>query len=52
MQDLCHVKRGVIHSLFSRAKVICEDLKDLNREIQNLKHDPIFNEHPQKLISL
>jgi hypothetical protein len=28
-----HVKRGVIHSLVTRAKVICQDRKDLNREI-------------------
>jgi hypothetical protein len=52
MQDLLQVERGVIHSLISRTKAMYHDGKDFNREIQNIKHYPIFNEHPQELISL
>jgi hypothetical protein len=49
MQNLdLSLERGVIHSLISRAKDICQDRK----EIQNIKHYLIFNEHPQELISL
>jgi hypothetical protein len=45
-----HVKRGVAQSLVSRAKVICQDRKDFNREIKNIIHDLILNEYPQEFI--
>jgi hypothetical protein len=38
-----HVKRGVVHSLISRAKAICQDQKDFNNEI---RHDLMLNEYP------
>jgi hypothetical protein len=44
------VKRGVIHTLVSRAKVICEDQKDFDREIKNIRHDLIPNEYPQEFV--
>jgi hypothetical protein len=43
-----HVKRGVVYSLISRAKVIYEDLKDFNNEIKNISHDLMLNEYPQE----
>jgi hypothetical protein len=33
----CHVKRGVVHILIIRAKVICQDQKDFSKEIKNIK---------------
>jgi hypothetical protein len=45
-----HAKRGVIHSLISRAKVICQDQKDFNKEIKNIRHDLILNEYPQEFV--
>jgi hypothetical protein len=42
-----HVKRGVSQSLVSRAKVICQNRKDFNKEIKNMRHDVILNEYPQ-----
>jgi hypothetical protein len=38
-----HVKRGVVHSLISRAKVICQDQKNVNKETNNIKHYLILN---------
>jgi hypothetical protein len=43
-----HVKRGVIHSLINRAKVICQDQKDFNKEIKNVRYDLILNEYLQE----
>jgi hypothetical protein len=44
------VKRGVVHTLVNRAKVICQDRKDLNREIKNIIHDLILNEYLQEFV--
>jgi hypothetical protein len=38
------------HSLISRAKVICQDQKDFNKEIKNIRHDLIQNEYPQEFV--
>jgi hypothetical protein len=46
-----HVKRGVVHSLISRAKVICQDQKDLDNEIKYIRHDQMLNEYPQEFIN-
>lgn len=43
-----HVKRGVVHGLISRSKVICEDQDDLSKEIKNIRHDLMPNEYPQE----
>jgi hypothetical protein len=40
------VKRRVIHSLSSRAKVICQDQKNFSNEINNIGHDLMLNEYP------
>jgi hypothetical protein len=45
-----YIKRGVVHSLISRAKVICQDEKDFDMEIKNLSHDLILNEYPSTSI--
>jgi hypothetical protein len=42
------MKMGVIHSLISRAKVICQDHKDFNREIKNIRYDLVLDEYPQE----
>jgi hypothetical protein len=44
------VKRGVVHSLVSRANVICQDRKDFNKEIKNIRRDRILNEYPQEFV--
>jgi hypothetical protein len=36
------VKMGVVHSLIKRAKVTCQDQKDFNNEIKNVRHDLIL----------
>jgi hypothetical protein len=33
--------------LVSGAKVICQDQKDCNKEIEGIRHDLILNEYPQ-----
>jgi hypothetical protein len=43
-----HVKRGAVHSLVNRAKVICQNQKDFNNEIQIIRHDLMINEYPKK----
>jgi hypothetical protein len=45
-----HVKRGVAQSLVNRAKVICLDRKDYNRESGNIKHDLTLNGYPQEIV--
>jgi hypothetical protein len=45
-----HMKRGVVHTLISRAKVICQDEKDFNKEVKNIRHDLILNECPQEFV--
>jgi hypothetical protein len=45
-----HVKREVIHSSIRRAKVICQDQKDFNKEIRNIRHDVMLNENPQEFL--
>jgi hypothetical protein len=42
------MKRGVIHSLISQAKVIYQDEKDFNNKIKNIRHDLMLNEYPQE----
>jgi hypothetical protein len=34
--------------LVSRAKAICQDQKDFNIEIKNVRHDLMLNEYPQE----
>jgi hypothetical protein len=36
-------KRGVAQGLISRAKVICQDRKDFNKETKNIEHNLILN---------
>jgi hypothetical protein len=45
-----HVKRGAVDGLISRAKVICQDQEDFNKEIKNIRHDLIPNEQPQESV--
>jgi hypothetical protein len=45
-----HLKGGVVHSFVSRAKVICQDQKDFNREIKDIRHVLILNEYPQEFV--
>jgi hypothetical protein len=45
-----HVNTGIIQSLINRAKVICHDLKDCNREIRNIRHNLILKEYPQEFV--
>jgi hypothetical protein len=42
--------QGVFHSLISQAKVICQDQKDLNNEIKNIRHDLMLKEYPKEFI--
>jgi hypothetical protein len=44
------LKRGVVHSLVSRAKIICQDQNDFNKEIKNIRHDLMLNEYPQAFV--
>jgi hypothetical protein len=46
-----HVKRGVVQSLINRAKVICQDQKDLDNEIKHIRHDLMLNEYPLGFIN-
>jgi hypothetical protein len=43
-----HVKRGVVHSIFTRAKVICQEQKDFSNEIKIIRHDLMLVEYPQE----
>lgn len=45
-----HVKRGVVHSLVNRAKVICQDQKDFSKEIRNIRHDLMLSEYPKEFV--
>jgi uncharacterized protein (UPF0335 family) len=45
-----HVKRGVVRSLIDRAKVICQNQKDFNKEVKIIKHDLTLNGYPQRVI--
>ncbi|PNF31038.1 hypothetical protein B7P43_G17855, partial [Cryptotermes secundus] len=45
-----HVKRGLIKSLHDRASTICQDRRDLVREINNLRHDLPLNGYPKGFI--
>jgi hypothetical protein len=45
-----HVTSGVAQSLLSRAKVICQDQKDFNNEIKNIRHDLMLNEYPEEFV--
>jgi hypothetical protein len=44
-----HIKRGVVHNLFSLAKVICQN-QDFENEIKNIRHDLMFSEYPEEFI--
>ncbi|XP_023718596.1 uncharacterized protein LOC111870496 [Cryptotermes secundus] len=45
-----HVKRGLIKSLHDRASTICQDRRDLAREINNLRHDLQLNGYSKGFI--
>jgi hypothetical protein len=45
-----HVKRGAVHSLINRAKVICQNQKDFNNEIEAIRHDLMLNEYPKEFV--
>jgi hypothetical protein len=44
------LKRGVFRNLIRRAKVICQDQKDLNNEINNMRHELVLNSYPQEFV--
>jgi hypothetical protein len=44
------VKRGVVLSLVSRAKLTCQDWKDFNKESNNIRCDLILNEYLQEFV--
>jgi hypothetical protein len=44
------VKRGVVRSLVNGANVICQNQKDFNNEIKNIRHDLMFNEYPKEFV--
>jgi hypothetical protein len=43
-------KRGVINSLDNRAKVVCQNQKEFNNEIKNIRHDLMLNGYPKEFI--
>jgi hypothetical protein len=43
-------KRGLIQSLHNRTSTICQDQKDLAKEINNFRHDLQLNGYPQGFI--
>jgi hypothetical protein len=45
-----HEKKGAVHSLVNRAKVICQNQKHFNNEIKNIRHDLMFNEYPKEFV--
>jgi hypothetical protein len=45
-----HVKSGRVHGLISQAKVICQDHKDFNNKINNIRHNLLLNEYPQEFV--
>jgi hypothetical protein len=45
-----HVKRGVVHSFISRAKVMCQNQKDFNKGIINIRYDLMVSEYPQEFV--
>jgi hypothetical protein len=45
-----HVKREVVHGLVNRGKVICQNQKDFNNEIQTIRHDLMLNEYPKESV--
>jgi hypothetical protein len=44
------VKKGVVRSLISRAKITYHDQNDFNKEIKYIRHDLLLNEHPQQIV--
>jgi hypothetical protein len=46
------VKRGDVHSLLYWAKVICQNQKDFNNEIKNIRHDLMLSEYPKNSLTL
>jgi hypothetical protein len=46
-----HVKRGVVHASISSPKVICQDYKNFNREIENISHDLTISKYPQVFLN-
>jgi hypothetical protein len=45
------VKRGVSHILIIRSRVIYQDQKDFNKEIENTRHDLMLDEYPQEFVN-
>jgi hypothetical protein len=45
-----HIKKGVVHSLVNQAKVICQNQKDFNNKIKNIRHDLVLNEYPEEFV--
>jgi hypothetical protein len=45
-----HVKKGVVHSLVNRAKVICQNQKDFNNEINTIRYELMLNECPKEFV--
>jgi hypothetical protein len=45
-----HVKRGAVHSLINRAKVICQNQKDFNNKIKTIRYDLMLNEYPKESV--
>jgi hypothetical protein len=45
-----HAKRDVVHSFISQAKVICQDERDFNNEIKNIRHDLMLSEYSKEFV--
>jgi hypothetical protein len=48
--DPRHMKRGVVHSLIGRGKIICQE-QDFIMEIKNIRQDLTLNEYPQEFVN-
>jgi uncharacterized protein (UPF0335 family) len=46
-----HVKTGTVRSSFNRAKVICQEQKDIEKKNKNIKQHLTPNGYPQHLIN-
>jgi hypothetical protein len=44
-----HEKRVAVHSMISRAKIMCQD-QDFNNKIKNIRHDLMLIEYPQEFV--
>jgi hypothetical protein len=43
-----HAKRGIVHTLFNRGHVICQNRKDSTTKLKTLRHDLIINAYPKE----